>query len=279
MTNIVDLSIAQIDAGTDRPRELDPGHAQGLADSIAMQGLICPVIVRNVGSDYRLVDGLHRLQAFRILGRETITAILSDKENDDEAMLDAVIANIARRMSAYDFCQHLHKLKKVWMRLHPDAGRGGDRKSEKIKLQTLEFDRDDNPVVSFSEAMADRFGLSKAAIFEAVAIWDGLSAPSKATLRGTALSEKKTELKALSKESKARQEQILELILSEGHPDIQNVAEALFHLENGVTPTRFERQFLAAKTALARLDDVVFDRVIELEEARIIASLKRRGRI
>lgn len=279
MTTLLDLPLAQIDPGKDRPRELDPGHAQGLADSIAMQGLICPITVRRIGSGYRLVDGLHRFEAFRILGRGTIPAILSDRENDDEAMLDAVIANLARRISALDFCKHLAVLKKAWLRLHPEAGRGGDRKSEKIKLQNLEFDREGKEVVGFTGAMAEKFGLSKAAVFEAVAIWEGLSAPSRAALRGTALAEKKTELKALSKESKARQEKILELILDPAHRDIQNVAEALFHLENGITPNMVERRYLAATKTLGALDDVLFDRVIMAQEERVIASLKRRGRI
>lgn len=279
MTTILDLPLDQIDPGTDRARELDPGHAQGLADSIVMQGLICPITVRLVGSGYRLVTGLHRVEAFRLLGRETIPAILSDKESDDEAMFDQVTENLARRMIALDFCQHLFKLKKAWLRLYPETGRGGDRKSEKIKLQNLEFGQNGKEVFGFSGAMAEKFGLSKAIVFEAVAIWEGLTAPSRAALRGTALAEKKTELKALSKESKARQAQILDLILSDDHPDIQNVAEALFHLENGVAPDAFERRYLAATKSLTALDDVLFDRVILAQEERVIASLKRRGRI
>lgn len=279
MTTILDLPLDHIDTGQDRARELDPGHAQGQADSIAMQGLICPIIVRRVGARYQIVDGLHRFEAFRLLGRETIPAILSDKESDDEAMLDQVMANLARRMIALDFCQHLFKLKKAWLRLHPEAAAGGDRRSEKIKSQKLASDRQEPEITAFDGAMAEKFDLGRSTIKDAVAIWEGLSAPSRAALRGTALAEKKTELKALSKESKARQAKILALILDPAHPDIQNVAEALFHLENGVTPNMHERRYLAATKTLSTLDDVLFDRVIMAQEERVIASLKRRGRI
>lgn len=274
MTTILDLSVNEIDPGKDRARELDPGHARALADSIQMQGLIVPIVIRKVGAGYRLVAGLHRLEAFRILGRETIPAILSDKESDDEARLDEVMENLARRMIALDFCKHLFELKQVWNRLYPQTKNGGDRRSEDFSFQNSETE-----IPPFREAMAEKFNVGKSAILEAVAIWNGLSAPSRVTLRGTAMAEKKTELKALSKESRARQAQILALILDPAHADIQNVAEALFHLENGVTPNALERRFLTVSKGIASLDDALFDRVIEAQEARIIASLKRRGRL
>jgi ParB family chromosome partitioning protein len=143
----------------------------------------------------------------------------------------------------------------------------------------LAFDRQEPEITAFDGAMAEKFDLGRSTIKDAVAIWEGLSAPSRAALRGTALAEKKTELKALSKESRARQAKILALILDPAHPDIQNVAEALFHLENGITPNMVERRYLAATKTLGSLDDVLFDRVIMAQEERVIASLKRRGRI
>ncbi len=278
-TELLQIPLDQIDPGKGRPRELDPEHAQGLADSIAMQGLICPITVRMVGSGYQLVDGLHRFEGFRLLGRETIPAILSEKDSDDAAMLDAVTANLARRISALDFCKHLFVLKKAWLRLHPETTHGGDRKSAKIKSRKPALDPEEPEITAFDGAMAAKFDMGRTQIKEAVAIWNGLTAPSRAALRGTALAEKKTELKALSKESRNRQAQILELILSPAHPDIQNVAEALFHLENGITPNMVERRYLAATKTLGSLDDVLFDRVIMAQEERVIASLKRRGRI
>lgn len=272
MTTILDLPLGRIDTGADRPRDLDAGLARGLADSIAIQGLICPIIVRMVGHGYRLVDGRHRHEAFRILGRETIPAIVSDQESDDAAMLDAVMANVARRMSALDFCQHMFVLKGVWLRLHPETANGGHKNVLKGRgIENIDVSaRSRKPasgegepeVTSFVGAMAEQFDLGRTQIKEAVAIWKGLTAASRATLRGTALADRKTELKALSKESRDRQAQILELILDPAHPDIRSVAEALHHLDHGVTPDVFERRF---SVAVKRLPDVIIADTIALQ--------------
>lgn len=47
-----------------------------LAESILEQGLQVPIRVRWDGQRYVLVAGLHRLEACKALGEETITAIL-----------------------------------------------------------------------------------------------------------------------------------------------------------------------------------------------------------
>lgn len=289
MTTILDLGLDDIDTGENRARELDPGHAQGLADSIQMQGLIVPIVVRKVGTGYRLVAGLHRHEAFRILGRATIPAILSDKESDDEARLDEVMENLARRMIALDFCKHLFELKETWLRLYPETANGGNKNVLKGRgVENIDIlARSRKPasgeaepeITAFDGAMAEKFGIGRTQIKEAVAIWRGLTAPSRETLRGTALAEKKTELKALSKESRDRQAKILDLILDPAHPSIQNVAEALFHLDNGAPPDAIERRYMVAAKSLSGLDDTLFDRVIAAQEERVIASLKRRGRI
>lgn len=280
-TELFEIHLDQIDASQSRARALDPGHAQGLADSIRMQGLIYPILVRKVGTGYRLVDGRHRLEAMRLLRWEIVPAILSEAESDDEALLDEVVANLARRMIALDFCQHLSELKSAWLRLHPETAHGGDRGNQHTggKSRKPAFGSQDPEITAFDGAMAEKFDLGRTQIKEAVAIWKGLSDASRAALQGTKLAEKKTELKALSKEKKGRQAQILELILSEAHPDIQNVAEALFHLESGREITPIEKQFRAVRTAFSKLPDAALDMVVSAEADRVMASLKRLGRI
>jgi ParB family chromosome partitioning protein len=237
-----------------------------------MQGLICPIIVRRIGDGYRLVDGLHRYEAFRILARETIPAILSDKESDDEARTDAVTANLARRISALDFCRHLFDLKEVWLRLHPETANGGNKNVLKgrdpARSRKPASGEDEPEITAFDGAMSDKFDIGRTQIKEAVAIWRGLSVASRARLHCTALAEKKTELKALSREKEKHQAAIL-----------QSVAEAIFHLENGVAPTDEERKFATVSRQFGALDDTIFDSVITAHEERVIASLKRRGRI
>lgn len=283
MTTILELPLGQIDTGQNRARHLDVGQAEALADSIRMQGLLYPVLVRQTGDRYRLVDGLHRHEAHRLLGLATIPAIPSKADSDDAARLDEVMANLARRMVALDFCRHLYELKEVWLRLHPETAKGGDKNVQKgrdaAKRQKLAFGEQEPEIIAFDGAMAEKFDLGRSTVREAVAIWNGLSAVSHKRLHGTALAEKKTELKALSKEKHPRQAQILDLILSPDRPEITSIAEAIFHLDNGVTPNPIEKRFLTVSRSLGTLDDTVFDNVIAAHEARVIASLKRRGRI
>lgn len=282
MDDLIHIPLASIEVGEDRARDLDPGHAEALADSIRMQGLLCPVLVRAVAEDrFRLVDGRHRYEAFKLLGRDAIPVVMSDKTSDDEAMLDQVMANLARRMVALDFCRHLAMLKEAWLRLHPEAKPGGDHGNQYTggKSQTLAFATDAAEVVAFDGAMAEKFGLGRSTVKEAVTIWTKLSPASREALHGTKLVEKKTELKALSEQKPAMQAKILALIESTDHPDIQNVAGALEFLERGAEVSAAEKQFRAINTAFARLADDALDMVVQNNADRMIASLKRLGRI
>lgn len=282
MGDLIHIPLASIEVGEDRARDLDPGHAEALADSIRMQGLLCPVLVRAVAEDrFRLVDGRHRYEAFKLLGRDAIPVVMSDKTSDDEAMLDQVMANLARRMVALDFCRHLAMLKEAWLRLHPEAKPGGDHGNQYTggKSQTLAFATDAAEVVAFDGAMAEKFCLGRSTVKEAVTIWTKLSPASREALHGTKLAEKKTELKALSEQKPAMQAKILALIESTDHPDVQNVAGALAFLEGGVKQTVLEKRYRAVSDAFKALPDDTFDQLLMENEERVIASLKRRGKI
>ena len=183
--NLRKIPLASIDVGGNRARELDPGHAQALADSIRVQGLLYPVLVRSVGEDrFRLVDGLHRHEAFRLIGLPEIPVVLSEKASDDEAMMDQVVANLARRMVALDFCRHLYTMKQAWLRLYPETANGGNKNVLKgrqaARSQNLASGKDVPEITAFDGAMAEKFDLGRSTIKEAVAIWEGLSPASRA---------------------------------------------------------------------------------------------------
>ena len=55
-----------------RRRTLDEAIVQEIAESVAEEGLKVPILVRVDGDRYVLVEGLHRLEACRALGEETI---------------------------------------------------------------------------------------------------------------------------------------------------------------------------------------------------------------
>lgn len=75
----------------------------------------------------------------------------------------------------------------------------------------------------------------------------------------------------------AKQGMVLDLIL--GESPARNVAQALEILENKALPSDEQRQVQAVTKLFEKLADPVLDTVIAAHEERIIASLKRRGRI
>ena len=61
-------------------RELDPEHVEALAGSIALRGLIVPLVVRPVGGRFTLVAGYHRLAACRGLKLDEVDVTMREQE-------------------------------------------------------------------------------------------------------------------------------------------------------------------------------------------------------
>jgi ParB family chromosome partitioning protein len=274
-----DTPLALIDVPAGRARSFDPAWAEALAAIIAVQGLTHPVTLRPAGERFRLVAGLHRLEAARLLGWAAIPARLSAADSDDAARLEEVMENLGRQeLTALDRCQHLYELKQVWERMHPQAKHGKAPKPKKEKRQSLPLSTDDRnapPVFGFSQAVADKVDLSARSIRAAVTIWTRLHPPLRRRLVGMPLAAKQTELKALSELRTNSQVRVVDLILSDApeHRDIGNVAQALEFIANGVLPTALERRFLTASRTLAALDDDLFGAVIAAHRDRVLAAL------
>lgn len=72
----VQVPIAEIYVPTKRRATLNPDHVAELAESILENGMQVPINVRQDKERYVLVEGLHRLEACKALGEESITAII-----------------------------------------------------------------------------------------------------------------------------------------------------------------------------------------------------------
>ena len=72
----VTVKIDEIYVPAKRRREIDPQRVSRLAESILEDGLRVPIGVRRDDKRLVLVSGLHRLEACKALGEETITAII-----------------------------------------------------------------------------------------------------------------------------------------------------------------------------------------------------------
>ena len=75
MMKEIQVRIDEIYVPVKRKHDLKPATVDQLAESILEEGLKTPIGVRHDGKRFVLVTGLHRLEACRALGEETITAI------------------------------------------------------------------------------------------------------------------------------------------------------------------------------------------------------------
>lgn len=98
-----------------QPRRIfDEKEIQKLATSIEDVGLIQPIVVRRVQTldtevCFELVAGERRLRAHKVLGRETIKAIVIDVSNDDMAVM-ALVENIDRQdLSDYEIAKAIRR--------------------------------------------------------------------------------------------------------------------------------------------------------------------------
>lgn len=72
----VEIPIAEIYVPAKRKRTLKPEQVDELAESIMEEGLKLPISVRQGNGRFVLIEGLHRLEACRALGEETIKSII-----------------------------------------------------------------------------------------------------------------------------------------------------------------------------------------------------------
>ena len=126
---VINIPVESVVTAQDRKRKSDTEKVKSLANSILDIGLINPISIR---PNYQLIAGLHRVDAYKLLGMLTIPAIVIDYEaaNDLEtAELLAEIAEIDENLKRHNLTvlqesiQHARR-KAIYETLHPEAKRG-----------------------------------------------------------------------------------------------------------------------------------------------------------
>lgn len=92
-----ELNITQLQAGKYQPRrDMSAEGLEELANSIHAQGIIQPIIVREIGHQkYEIIAGERRWRAAKIVGLEFIPCLIKNVE-DNAAIAIALIENIQR---------------------------------------------------------------------------------------------------------------------------------------------------------------------------------------
>src|SRR3972149_4220616 len=114
-------------------REAAREDVAALAASIAEVGLLQPICVRRVQKSrsgqmtavFEIIAGLHRVKAFRRLGRTHIAAIISDVD-DLMAELMLIDENLCRnQLSPAERAAAVKRRKVIYEQLHPETKHGG----------------------------------------------------------------------------------------------------------------------------------------------------------
>jgi len=95
-TSLVELEIGQVRPNPRQPRRVfDDEAIQRLSESVKADGVVQPIVVRDVGDGYEIVAGERRWRAARMAGLRTIPAIVRTAD-DRELLILALAENVAR---------------------------------------------------------------------------------------------------------------------------------------------------------------------------------------
>lgn len=110
-TGVRTLRISLIDPKSDQPRKNFDGEALSqLADSIAANGILQPILVRETGDRYTIIAGERRYRAARLAGLTEIPALVLEAD-DESAAKYALIENLQREdLNPYEEAAAIRKL-------------------------------------------------------------------------------------------------------------------------------------------------------------------------
>lgn len=137
------LNVAQLQPGKYQPRShMDDAALQTLADSIKSQGIMQPILVREIGADkFEIIAGERRWRASQIAGLEQIPVLVRDIA-DESALAMALIENIQREdLNPLEEAQGIKRLIDEFTMTHEKAaeavGRSRVAVSNLLRLLTL----------------------------------------------------------------------------------------------------------------------------------------------
>ena len=143
------LNVAQLQPGKYQPRSyMDDAALQTLADSIKSQGIMQPILVRQINSasaadKYEIIAGERRWRASQIAGIDTVPVLVREIA-DESALAMALIENIQREnLNPLEEAQGVRRLIDEFAMTHEKAaeavGRSRTAVSNLLRLLTLTY--------------------------------------------------------------------------------------------------------------------------------------------
>ena len=182
MEQQVSVQISEIKISPKR-RKANAAVVKSLSESIAEVGLLSPIVL---DTGYALVSGLHRIEAFKLLGKTEITAFVRsfDKLQAELAEIDE---NFVRSpLDEMERNEILLRRKEIYEALHPETKNGGDRKSA-VWAQTIDaLEASQQRVKPFTSDSAAKLTISRSTVERRIRIAKNLTPEAKEILRDIA---------------------------------------------------------------------------------------------
>ena len=112
--SVKDIEVSKIKPGRFQPRSnFDKDKLAELTDSIKKQGVLSPILVRELGlNGFEVIAGERRLRSSKMAGLETIPCLV-DQKKDEDALISALIENLQREdLNPVEEAKGLDRLKR-----------------------------------------------------------------------------------------------------------------------------------------------------------------------
>lgn len=255
MTDTIELS--KIVIGRKR-RKVDADKVDSLCESIRDVGLLQPIVV---DTDYRLIAGNHRIEAYKQLGYTEIPAVIMSPQSALHAELAEIDENLTRNEgTALERGQYLARRKEIYELLHPETKKGANGGWHNNKGTKLE-----NAKSAFSSETSEKTGRSKRTIQEDIQIATHIAPEVQDAIEDTPLADSKTDLLALASLPKEDQPAAALLMVSMAASEDSKASKraALVKALKGATPE------VIRIVELRKVDDI--DTIEELKRLQVDA--------
>lgn len=199
-------------------RQLRDDKVRSLAASIAKLGLLEPI---GVTPEYRLVFGLHRVEACKLCGLSEVPVVVisTDELHTELAEIDENVERNA--LTALEWSEHLQRRKQIYESLNPETRRGGDRREQTDKMSVCKT----QGAPSFAADTAAKTGLDERTVRRAVKIAEDLPQDVRDQVRNTPVAESKADLQKLASMSEAQQRKVAKKVAAGAAKAVRNAGK------------------------------------------------------
>lgn len=185
--NAQSVHVVRVKIGS-RMRRVDRKKVKAMADSITEIGLLNPISVSQIGDEYLLVAGRHRLEAAKLLGWDKVPAVVVELDDVDRLLAEIDENLIRNELSDLERSEHLAERKRLYLLKHPETKRGGAPGlpgGGKAKTEMIS---------SFAQDAAEKIGVTDRSIRQDVQIAESIPEDVRDAIRDTPIAESKTDL-------------------------------------------------------------------------------------